>query len=251
MLEITHRHHIVYITLNRPDCRNALDDVLMEQLTSALHNTQFARVCVLKAKGPDFCSGAHLDWMKSIQDDPEKADSKHLETLLRTFDTLPLTTVTVVQGSAFGGALGLIAASDIVLAEQNAQFCLSEVKLGLIPALIAPYVARAIGIRRLRHLALTATKFHAQQALQYGLVHEVCTTEELLERESKWCEQLGKHGPQALLATKELCQQLDTMNTDDNHQYCLDTITRIRASSEAQEGIRAFFEKRKPAWALE
>lgn len=252
MLEITIKDQIARITLNRSDCHNALDEVLIEKLTHAFTQAQDARVCILQAKGKHFCAGAHLDWMRRVQNANTQEsweDSMHLATLMKTLDTLPIPTITLVQGGAFGGALGLLAASDIVLASDNAEFCLSEVKLGLVPAIISPYVSRAIGVYCLRHLALTAKKFSATDALYYGLVHDVCPENELAQRGDAWAKELLNSGPHALKNCKSLCQTLDTQCQSKHHQYCVDLITETRASAEAQEGIAAFFEKRRPSWA--
>ncbi len=254
MLNVTQKKQVTYITLNRPTCHNALDDVFIEQITQAFEQARNSRACVLQATGKNFCAGADLDWMRQFQKNNTQEsweDSMKLATLLKTIDTLPIPTLVCVQGCAFGGALGLIAACDIVLCEHTAKFCLSEVKLGLIPAVIAPYLARAIGTYRLRHLAITADTFSAHDALNFGLVHEVLPQDKLTQQIEYWLQQLKNYGPKALASIKALCQNLDVYCRPKQQHACVDLITKIRASDEAQEGINAFFAKRKPHWALE
>lgn len=246
---------IARITLTRPDKHNAIDDQLIAELTTMLQglaSDRRVRALVLAAKGKTFSAGADLNWMQRMADYTEEQnleDGRALANLMRTLNEFPQPTIALVQGAAYGGGIGLIACCDIAIAADSSRYCLSEVKLGLIPAVISPYVIAAMGERTARRYFLTAERFSAAEALRIGLVHEV-TPSELLETHcQRMLDALMKAGPQALKAAKELIFAVSNHPIDDG--IIEDTaarIARVRVSDEGREGIAAFLESRKPEW---
>lgn len=246
---------VALIWLNRPQRRNAMNDRLIAELTNAIDRAiadESVRAIVLGGRGQAFCAGGDLDWMRSASQMSEAeavTDSLRLANLMRHIHESPKPVVARVQGSAFAGGLGLVAACDMAIAEQGARFCLSEVKLGLIPAMISPYVIGKIGAAHARRWFLTAEVFEAAEAWRMGLVHEVCTASALDETVNALLGHLLQGGPQAMRATKQLV--LDVAGRPIDDALAEDTARRIatvRASAESQEGIASFFEKRTPAW---
>ncbi len=244
------------ITLNSPERHNAFDEVLIAELTNALEDMQAddeVRVVVLSSAGPTFCAGADLGWMQraaSWTEDHNYEDAMALGTLLRTLNELRKPTIARVQGSAYGGGVGLIAACDIAIATYGAQFVLSEVKLGLIPALIGPYVIAAIGARRARRYMLTAERFSASEAWRIGLLHEIVPDEDGLDEAlSEVIDALLMGGPNAQAACKGLIHTVAQRPIDEDViEYTAQRIAAIRASEEGQEGVAAFLEKSQPSW---
>jgi methylglutaconyl-CoA hydratase len=244
------------ITLNRPDRHNAFDDVTIVELLQALAEMaadERVRVVVISSTGKSFCAGADLDWMKRAAGygvDENQRDAKVLAEMLRKLAHLGKPTVARVQGPAYGGGVGLVAACDVAIATFDVQFALSEVKLGLIPATIAPHVIAAIGERAARRYMLTAERFSAAEAYRLGLVHEMVADEAALdEAVGQIVEALLANGPAAQRACKELIRAvagrpLSQELLDDTARRIADT----RASDEGREGIAAFREKRKPNW---
>ncbi len=246
---------VATLTLNRPEIHNAFDDVLIAELTGALQRLAAdpqVRVVVLTAAGRSFSAGADLNWMRRLADyssDENLADARRLAELMRTLDTLSKPTIALVQGPVYGGGVGLVACCDIAIGATRAKFCLSEVKLGLIPAVISPYVVAALGSRAARRYFLTAEIFDAAEALRMGLLHEVVAETELAPHGAALCELLLGNGPQALGAAKELVaavarRPINAAMIDDT----AGRIARIRAGAEGKEGLTAFLEKRQPAW---
>ncbi len=243
------------LTLNRPELHNAFDDLLVAQLMAALQqlaaDPQVRLVC-LAAAGKSFSSGADLSWMRRMagySHAENLADALALTELLRTLNELPKPTIALVHGAAFGGGVGLIAACDLVLATPQANFCLSEVKLGLIPAIISPYVIAAIGARAARRYCISAERFDAERAFQLGLVHEIVPTEQLTQEADRLTRLLLKNGPNAMAAAKKLVA--DIAHRPLNAELRAETAERIsvtRASDEGREGLNAFLEKRHPDW---
>lgn len=246
---------IATITLNRPEKGNAFDDRIISLLLTALSNlanNPEVRCLVLTGSGKHFCSGADLAWMKSMASKSEienLEDAKRLAHLMRCLDSLPIPTISVVQGAAYGGALGLLCCSDLVIAQTDSQFCLSEVKLGLVPATICPYVVRTLGARHARRFMLTAEVIPAQRALELGLVHELLGTEEIEGYLSKITKRICHNGPVALQTTKALIHHCHQHTIDETlSTLTSEVIAKARVSPEGQEGIRAFFSKTKPDW---
>ncbi|WMS88264.1 enoyl-CoA hydratase/isomerase family protein [Pleionea litopenaei] len=243
------------ITMNRPDVHNAFDDQLIKDLTRALQKLQnhaATRVIVLKAEGKSFSAGADLNWMRRMADyswSENYQDSLALATLMQTLHQLKKPTIALVQGAAFGGGVGLVAACDIVLASEKAKFCLSEVKLGLIPAVISPYVIKAIGSRQANRYFISAEVFTATTAQNIGLVHEVFEAESFESSSQAFLADLLKNGPEAIQAAKNLISFVDEHPL--NEELIRETaqkISDIRASAEGKEGVSAFLEKRSPNW---
>jgi methylglutaconyl-CoA hydratase len=246
------------LTLNRPEVHNAFDDALIAQLTAALlalEADRRVRVVILAAAGKSFSAGADLAWMQRMAGYSEAEnleDARALAGLMSTLDRLAKPTVALVQGAAFGGGVGLVACCDIAIASQAASFCLSEVKLGLIPAVISPYIVAAIGPGAARRLILTAERFSAQQALQLGLVHEVVPADRLEETAERILEHLAQGGPRAQGEAKDLVLSLAGRPIDRGLvEETAQRIARIRVGEEAREGLAAFLEKRKAEWQPE
>lgn len=246
---------VVTITLNRPEKHNAFDDHIIAKLTElfnrAARDTN-ARVVVLQASGKSFCAGADLNWMKRMANysyEQNVADANALATMLHTLYTLPKPTIAKVQGAAFGGAVGLIACCDIAISSRLSKFCLSEVKLGLIPATISPYVIDAMGDRVARRYFMTAEVFSARRARRLGLISEAVTEEELESSVEQLVTQILSNGPVAVAAAKQLV--FDVKDEPLGEELIEKTSLRIattRVSKEGQEGLSAFLEKRAPAW---
>lgn len=244
---------VAYLTMNRPEVHNAFDDGMIAELLKAL--TQVAgddnvRALVLRAEGKSFSAGADLSWMRSMaaKDYAENvADAGELALLMERLDTFPKPTLCLVQGAAFGGAVGLAACCDIVLATERASFCLSEVKIGLIPAVISPYVIRAMGHRQARRYMLTAERFNATTALEFGLVHELVA--DLDAACTSLLEQLLQNSPAAMSACKSLIADVALQPvTESVRRHTIEEIAAIRVSPEGQEGLSAFLEKRTASW---
>ncbi|RUO80528.1 gamma-carboxygeranoyl-CoA hydratase [Idiomarina tyrosinivorans] len=244
---------VASITLNRPEKHNAFDDTMIAELIDHLHQAQDdnqVRVLVLKSRGKNFSAGADLAWMRSMADknyDENIADSQQLSKLMADLNDFSKPTIALVQGAAFGGAVGLAACCDIVLAQENTSFCLSEVKIGLIPAVISPYVIAAIGARQARRYMLTAERFFAEQALQVGLVHQICDDfDAALER---LLDALLNNSPAALDACKQLIAEVSAQPLGEPlRNLTIERIAAIRVSEEGQEGLTAFLDKRPARW---
>ena len=244
------------VTLNRPDVHNAFDDKLIALLTKeldALDRNPTVGVVVLAAAGKSFCAGADLKWMRRMAEYSEaenQADAEALAALMKTLNRLSKPTVAEVQGAAYGGGVGLICCCDIVIASEAAQFSISEVKLGLIPSVISPYVVAVIGERQARRYALGAETFDAIEAKRIGLVHEVTAAEDLQAAVDAMVEALLANGPAAMAETKDQIAGVANRPVDDRLiAAAAARIARIRVSDEGCEGVEAFLEKRKPGWA--
>ncbi|OAN52407.1 enoyl-CoA hydratase [Paramagnetospirillum marisnigri] len=252
-LLVESRDGVRFVTLNRPDRHNAFDDALIKELTEAFSHLGEARAVVLQSTGKSFSAGGDLAWMKRMAgNSPEDnlRDAKALSGLMEAIDTCPRPVIGVVQGAAYGGGVGLVACCDLVVAAESASFCLSEVKLGLIPAAISPYVVRALGGRQARRYAVSAEIFTAAVAQASGLVHEVVPADGLEKVRDLWLGKLAANGPKAMGAAKRLIRRAaDEPLTDALRDWTAAQIADIRASDEGREGVSAFLEKRKPGWS--
>ncbi len=244
------------VTLNRPDVHNAFDDNLIALLTrelDALERNSAVGVVVLAAAGKSFSAGADLKWMQRMAEDSEaknQADAEALAALMKTLNGLSKPTVAQVQGAAYGGGVGLVCCCDIAIASEAAQFSISEVKLGLIPSVISPYVVAAIGERQARRYALSAERFDAEEAKRIGLVHEVTAAEDLEATVDGMVEALLANGSAAMAEAKDQIAGVANRPVDDRMSTgTAARIARIRVSDEGREGVAAFLEKRKPGWA--
>ncbi|OTP67539.1 Methylglutaconyl-CoA hydratase [Caballeronia sordidicola] len=254
-LTVTADGHVARVTLNRPDVRNAFDDATIVELTAAfraLADDASVRVIILAANGPSFCAGADLNWMKRMADysDAEnRADALGLATMLNTIYTCRKPVIARVQGDAYAGGMGLVAVADIAITADSAHFCLSEAKLGLMPATIAPYVIRAIGARASHRYFVTAERIDANEALRIGLVHQVVSDEALDATVDAVAAAIAANSPNAVRECKQLVVDLAGKTIDDTLiSDTADRIARIRASDEGRDGVRSFLEKRKPSW---
>ena len=254
-LELTTERGVRTIWLNRPDKRNAMNGTMIAELNASIGEAiadDQVRVIVLAGRGKAFCAGGDLEWMKtarSMSTEEAIADSAELARVMQQLYDSPKPTVVRAHGSAFAGAMGLVCAADVALASAGTRFCLSEVKLGLIPAMISPYVIKAIGERQARRLMLTAEVFDADFAENIGLINACLPVEELESATDHIIEHLLAAGPNAIGACKELIRAV--AGQPIGPALVADTATRIaasRAGDEAQEGITAFFEKRSPSW---
>jgi methylglutaconyl-CoA hydratase len=254
-LELTMAGQVATVTLNRPEAFNAFNDIVIKELEDCvrtLGDRAELRAIVLAARGKCFSAGADLTWMKRMAELSQQEnfdDAYQLAVMLRTIYTCPKPVIARVQGDAFGGGVGLIAASDIVVAVDGARFSLSEVKFGLIPATISPYVIRAIGARAARRYFVTAERFDVAEARRLGLVHEVVTVDVLNATVQSIVVAITRNGPNAVMKSKQLVQDIDGRLLSD--EILADTakrIAQVRASEEAREGVRAFLEKRRPGW---
>ncbi|HCH55293.1 MULTISPECIES: enoyl-CoA hydratase-related protein [Aeromonas] len=256
---------LVELVLARPARHNALDADLMQELLDCLddlahrHGQPLAErphVLLLRAEGRHFCAGADLNWMRNqlhSDFDPSsfeknREDARVLARLMQALDELPFPTVALVQGAAYGGALGLLCACDIVLASDDARFCLSEVSLGLVPAVISPYVVRAMGMRQARRYMLSAEPFDAITACRLNVAHRLCAPEKLLSEGRALGMRLCRNGPQAMKETKRLLAAIEHQPGHQHEEITVETIARVRVGLEAQEGMQAFFDKRPPNW---
>ncbi len=235
---------VLHVTLSRPETRNAFDAALITALAEAFVDVGTARAVVLAGDGPSFCAGADIEWMRASVDlsyEENVADANALRGMLEAIDACPAPVVAVVQGHALGGGAGLVACADIVLAHERAVFAFSEVKLGIVPAVISPFALRKVGEGAARRYFVTGERFDAATALRIGLVHEV--TNDLGRALETVLGELRTAGPRASRHAKRLVRE-----RPDGP----DTARRIaerRTSDEGQEGLRAFLERRRPAWA--
>ena len=246
---------IVTVTLNRPDIHNAFDEILIGDLHGlfrSLVDRDDLLAVVLTGAGKSFSAGADLNWMKRAADHTQHEnfeDAMRFSNMMDALYELPMTTIAKVNGAAMGGGLGLCACCDIAVAADSAQFSLSEVRLGIIPGIISPYVIQAIGIRESHRWFQTGERFGAAEALRMGLLHGVCTPDALGEEVGSILRELKKGGPKAIRASKTLLREVAGRELDDTTRR--ETAQRIagqRATREGREGLSAFLEKRKPDW---
>lgn len=255
MLTIDKRGGVARVTLDRPELRNAFDDVLIGKLTrtfAELENDSSVRAVILAGNGPAFCAGADLNWMKRMAGygyEENLADAQALAGMLAALDRLPQPTIARVHGPVFAGGTGLVAACDIAIGAPEAKFCLSEAKLGLSPATISPYVIRAMGERLARRYFLTAEVFDAAEAFRIGMLSALVSGDQLDSEINSIVKNLLAGGPQAHARIKELIRTVARRPIDD--ALVADTakrIAEIRVSPEGREGIASFLEKRKASW---
>lgn len=255
LILVNERDGVATVTLNRPEKRNALHGSmvfsLLQQLLQLAGNPHI-RIVKINANGPDFCAGADLGWMKKMAEGPQEenvADAEHLSELMYTLYHFPKPTVVIAQGTILGGGLGILAASDIVLVSRSAKMGFSEVKIGLIPSTISPYVVGAIGERMARYYFLTGERFDAMEARRIGLAHQVVEADLLEEAGDRLIKELLANGPQAINAAKQLIHHVSQeVITPTLGKKLAQHLANIRLSKEVQEGLSAFIEKRKPVW---
>ena len=254
-LTLSFEDSVASVTLNRPDVRNAFNETMIADIAQAFHDLgerQEVRAIVLAANGPAFCAGADLNWMKKMAGytyEENRADAARLAHMLRTLYLCPKPVVVKVQGDCYAGGMGLVAACDIVVAAEQVNFCLSEAKLGLIPATISPYVIKAMGENASRRYFLTAERFSAQEAHRIGFAHEVVPAGVLDAKVDEIVKALVNNSPNAVKEAKRLVQDVAAMPlTEALVAETAQRIADIRSSDEGKEGVRSFLEKRKPDW---
>lgn len=254
-LDLQRAGPVARVTLNRPELRNAFNSQVIAELTAtfaALAAEPDLRVVVLGANGKAFCAGADLNWMRSMAEydwEQNRADAQALADMLWTMDQCPVPVVGRVQGDCYAGGVGLASVCDVLVAAEGVHFCLSEAKLGLLPATISPYVLRALGTQAARRYFVTAERFSAAEAHRLGLVHEVCPAEQLDERVDALVAAIAANGPQAVRASKRLVQDfagqpISTALREDSARRIAD----VRSSAEGKEGVSSFLQKRPPTW---
>ena len=247
-----------FIRLNRLEVHNVMNELMISELTDSFNKIaadDTVRLIVLRGNGKSFCAGADLNYMKSIAEhgyDENYEDGKRLANLFKTIYLCPIPTIAVVHGVAFGGANGLLAACDIVLAEENTVFAFSEVKIGIAPATISPFVIKRIGEFNARDLMLSGRRIKGPEAEKTGLVNSSLPADKLEEKLLDYIREFNGSAPKAVAATKEIINTIVTANMpmDPEIDYTASQIAKLRAAEEGQEGMAAFLEKRKPKWKL-
>ena len=254
-LELETHRDVAVLWMNRPDVRNAFNETVIGELTQALKSLESdaaIKAIVLAGRGPSFCAGADLNWMKKMagySSEENYEDALGLAAMLNTLHTLKKPTIARVHGHAYAGGMGLVAACDIAVAAFEAEFCLSEVKIGLIPATIGPYVVAAMGKRAAHRYMLSAERFTAAEAYRIGLVHEIAPADKIDEKIDELLVHLVRGGSAAHAGTKAL---IDVIAASPLDQALIEDTARriadVRVTAEGKEGIRSFLEKRKPNW---
>ncbi len=243
------------LSFNRPEVHNAFNAVMIKELHRALDEVrcrQDLRVLVVTGEGKSFCAGADLNWMREIiaySFEQNLEEARELAEVMNQLNRLPLPTIARINGATIGGGNGFHCACDIAIASEEAIFSLSEVKIGLIPAVISPYVIRRIGESRARQYFLTGERIPARRAEEVGLVHKVVPAAELDRAVDETVALLLSSGPEAIAHSKELIQKVPAMSLEEAKEYTARVIAELRVSPEGQEGMAAFLEKRKPKWA--
>ena len=247
--------HVAAVWLNRPEVRNAFNEELIAALTqtfAALAAEPELRVIQLGARGKAFCAGADLNWMRAMADyswEQNRADAQKLADMLWTMDQCPVPIIGRIQGDCYAGGMGLAAVCDVVVAVDNATFCLSEARLGLLPGTISPYVIRALGVQASRRYMVTAERFSAAQAQAHGFVHALCAAEQLDVQVDALVATVVANGPLAARACKLLVRDVSGAPLDEAlRAETARRIADIRASDEGKEGLQSFLQKRPPAW---
>ena len=254
LIDIAADGPVVRVTLNRPEVRNAFNDDLIARMTAWAESVAAggsARVAVLSGAGKVFCAGADLTWMSKMvgySHDENVRDARAMARMFEALDTLPIPLLGRIHGAALGGGAGLAAVCDIVVAAEDAAFAFTEVKLGIIPAVISPYAIAKIGRSAARELFLTGARFSAERAREIGLVHAVAADAELDRVVAKYVNDLLTSGPEAVAAAKRLIADVASRPRDGASQFTAEATAERRVSSEGQDGMKAFLEKRLPSW---
>ena len=255
-LQVQREGPVEYLTLNRPDVRNAFNDQVIEELTrwaTAIADDSHVRCVVLSGAGKTFCAGADLTWMSKTVAFTHEENLRDAEAMARMFsalDTLPVPLVGRIHGAALGGGAGLVAVCDVVVADEDTLFGFTEVKLGILPSVISPYAIAKIGRSAARELFLTGMRFGAAHAREVGLVHRVVPSSRLAPTVKDYVTEILSAGPQGVTAAKRLIPKVWNQSAQDTMSLTVETIATQRVSAEGQEGMRAFLEKRKANWNL-
>ncbi len=253
-IEIHKEKNIAKISLDRQEVHNALNDKLMNELITCfkeINNDENIRVVILTGKGKSFCAGADLNWMKSMVNYSKEENIKDSKLLLDLYDIIyncKKPVIARVNGHAFGGGIGLFAVCDVVIAVSNCKFAFSEVKLGIIPAVISPYIIRRIGLSNTKRLFITGERFDSLYGKEVGLIDHVTSEDEFDEIIEKYIGLILISGPNAIEEVKKLSNSYENMDLESFKDYTVKKISELRVSNEGQEGINAFLEKRKSKW---
>ncbi|MBI2900187.1 MAG: enoyl-CoA hydratase/isomerase family protein [Planctomycetes bacterium] len=253
-LKITREGPVVRVALDRPEVRNAFDADLIRELREAFESLgadDSVRAVALSGEGKVFCAGADAEWMRASLDlapEENREDARRMAAMFRAVDECPKIVVGLVHGAAMGGGAGLVACCDVVIAEEDAKFAFSEVKLGIVSAVISSFVLPKIGVSQARFLLLTGSTFDAAVAREIGLVHAVVPAGGREPSFGEVRDLLLRPGPRAVAEAKALLRAVSRMGRDEAIDRCVETIARVRTSPEGQEGLRAFLEKRPPGW---
>lgn len=244
---------ILKLSLNRVDVKNAFNDLMISELTKGIQQVDSSiRVVLINSEGDTFCSGGDLNWMKkslTFTKEENYLDAKKLSNMFQLINECPVPVIGAVQRFALGGGVGLVSVCDFVIAEKETKFSLSEVKLGLIPACIGPFVLSKIGESWARALFLSANRFDAELALRIGLIHSIANDiEDLNKKVNEMVKQIKSSSPQALIVAKKFLREIKGKNISDQNDVASKTLADIRVTDEAQEGLKAFLEKRLPKW---
>jgi methylglutaconyl-CoA hydratase len=251
------KNRVARIVFSRPEVHNAFNDAMIIELLEvfgALRRPSEVRAVVLTGEGKSFCAGADVNWMRRVMGfsfEENFQESLKLAELMYSMYSLDLPTIAMINGAAIGGGMGFVSAADIAVAASNAKFSLSEVKLGLVPACISPYVIRKAGEAACRRLMLTGARIGADEALRVGLVSAVVEPDELESAVGGLVEALISSGPGAIAACKELLREVPGMSLEEAKRFTAESLAHLRMSEEGQEGMRAFLEKRRPSWSAE
>jgi methylglutaconyl-CoA hydratase len=246
---------IARVTLNRPEIHNAFNEVMIAELLEVFHklkDDEKLRVVILTGEGKSFCAGADIHWMKKMKNYTYQEnfdDALALANLMYEMFSFPKPLLGRINGAAIGGGTGLVSVCDIVIAAETAKFSFSEVKIGLVPACISPYILNRVGFTKANILFLTGERFNAEKALNVGLVDEVVPLSILDRRVDRLAEELISSGPQALATAKKLLRDIPHMAMEEKRRHSAEVLAKLRISDEGQEGLAAFLEKRKPKWA--
>jgi methylglutaconyl-CoA hydratase len=256
VLRVTEEKNLALVSLDRPEVRNAFDLNLIRKITDTFHNLSKRtdlRAVVLSGEGKAFCAGADLNWMKSmVQYDlaQNQKDSTQLFEMFEAIWNCPFPVIGVVHGAAFGGALGLIAACDYVIAEEKTQMCFSEVKIGIVPAVISVFLAQKLQLSSISHLMMTGKMFSPQDVKHLGLVHEIVAEAHLAQALGQAIKLFQEAGPEAVRATKRLVRTVGQLSWSEAKMNTCQVISQRRISGEGQEGLKSFLEKRDPQWKV-
>ena len=256
-IQLTIEHGAATVTLNRPEVRNAFNEVVIDELNQVfqeLGQMDQVRAIVLASTGPAFCAGADLNWMKKMahySQEENLADAENLAAMLFEIYSCSKPVIAKIQGDCYAGGMGLAAACDIAVAVDTAGFCLSEVRLGLVPATISPYVIKAMGANAARRYFITAEKFDAKEAHRIGFIHESVPADQLDAKVDQIVKAILDNGPNAVVAAKWLVEDVTGAEIEEELlAYTAECIAEIRGSEEGREGVASFLEKRKPNWLL-
>lgn len=253
-VEVKEAAQIAYVKLNRPDMRNAFDPSMIADITKTfldLDKRADLRAIVLQGEGKVFCAGADLNWMREMVSytlEQNKEDSLKLFAMFEAIAGCSLPVIGLVQGAAFGGALGLVACCDYVIADPQTQFCFSEVKLGIAPAVISAFIQKKATAGKVRHFMMSGAVFNSQQAFESGLVSEIAAIPDFSTRLEHLLKQYKECGPEAVRATKKLLNDLPELSWQEQRQRTSALIAERRVSAEGQEGLKSFLAKRSPSW---